>query len=73
MAIELDNGVWSVQKILNEKNFFSNIGRGTSPRPFLKKIKTEYISWNQQSEVLYSLFLLKVQVEDYQSILKLRC
>ena len=44
----------------------------TRPRPFLKKSKLN-ICLDQQSEVLYSLFLLYAQLEDYQTILKLRC
>ena len=47
-------------------------GRETSPLCFLKKSKFS-IALDQQSEVSYSSFLLHVQVEDYQNILKLRC
>ena len=47
-------------------------GRETSPLHFLKKSKLS-IALDQQSEISYSLFLLHVQVEDYQNILKLRC
>ena len=41
-----------------------------SPRPFSKKSKLS-ISLDQQGEILYSLLLLYVQVEDYLNILKL--
>ena len=43
-----------------------------SYRPFFKEKKLT-ISLDQQSKVSYSLFLLHVQVEVYQNILKLRC
>ena len=40
----------------------------------LKPKKSEFsMSWDQQTEVLHSLFLLYVQVEGSQKILKLRC
>ena len=42
------------------------------PDPFLKKSQMS-ISLDQQSEMLYSLFLLHVQVEVYQYLLELRC
>ena len=58
------------------KNFleklFTKCGRETSPRPFSKNSKLS-ISLDQQSEILYNLLLLYVQVEDYQDMLKLRC
>ena len=44
--------------------------REISPRPFFKKSKLG-ISLDEQSG--YSLFLLHVQVEVYQNILKLSC
>ena len=44
----------------------------TSSRPYSEKSKLN-ISLDQQSGVLYSLFLLCAQVEEYQNILKLRC
>ena len=47
-------------------------GGETSPLCFLKKSKFS-IALDQQYEVSYSSFLLHVQVEDYQDILKLRC
>ena len=43
-----------------------------SLQPFFKKSKLS-ISLDQQHEVSYSLFLLLVQIEDYQNILKLMC
>ena len=57
------------QKYTKSKSCKKSDG-GTSPRPFSKKSKLN-ISLDQQSEYLYSLFLLPVQVEDYQNILKL--
>ena len=44
----------------------------TSRRPFFEKSKLS-ITLEQQSEMLYSLFLLHVHVEDFQNLLKLRC
>ena len=44
-------------------------GRKTSTRPFFNKSKLG-ISLDQQSEVLYNLFLLYFQVQDYGNILK---
>ena len=44
-------------------------GGNTSPRPFSKKSKLS-IALDQQSKVLYSLFLLYVQVQGYRSLLK---
>ena len=46
-------------------------GGETSPRPFSKKSKLSS-SLDQQSEILYSLHLLYVQMENYQNMLKLR-
>ena len=43
---------------------------GTSRRSFYKKSQLS-ISLDQQPEILGGLFLLYVQVEDYQNILKL--
>ena len=51
---------------------YTKYGGEFRPRPFLKKSKLS-ISLDQQSEVSYSLFLLYVQVKDYQNVLKLRC
>ena len=45
-------------------------GRETSPRPFSIKSKLS-TSLDQQSEILYSLHLLYVQMENYQNMLKL--
>ena len=47
-------------------------GGKTSTKPFYKESKLS-ISLDQHCDILYSLFLLYVQVEDYQNILKLRC
>ena len=41
------------------------------PDPFLKNENWAYLSLDQQSEILYSIFLLYIQVEDYRNILKL--
>ena len=46
-----------------------NSGGETSPKPFPKK-SISTISLNQQSEIMYSLFLFCVQVKDYQNISK---
>ena len=59
------------------RNMFPEIscakyGGKPSPRLFSKKSKLS-ISLDQQPEISYCLFLLYVQVEDYQNILKLRC
>ena len=50
----------------------TNGGAEISPRPFFKKSKLS-VSLDQQSEVSYRLFILYLQVEDYQNILKLWC
>ena len=39
--------------------------------PFIKK--NQNITLDQQSEMIYILFLFYVQVVEYQNILKLRC
>ena len=54
-----------------EKSYTKYDGE-TIPRPFSQKSKFN-IRLDQQSEILYNLFLEYVQVEDYQNILKLRC
>ena len=41
------------------------------PDPFLKNENWAYLSLDQQSEILYNIFLLYIQVEDYRNILKL--
>ena len=51
-----------------EKSFLKYGGKA-SPRPFYKKSKFN-ISLDQQSEMLYSLFLLCSLVEVYQNIFK---
>ena len=41
---------------------------------YFKKQKTKLnVSLDQRSETLYGLFLLHVQVEHYQTVLKQRC
>ena len=54
------------------EKYFTKWAEVTSPRGFTKKSKLT-TSLNQRSKILYSLFLLFGQVEDYQNILKLRC
>ena len=44
----------------------------TSPRLILSKSKLS-ISMDQHSGILFSFFLLYVQVIDYQNLFKLRC
>ena len=54
------------------RKIFLECGGESSTRPFYKKLKLN-MSQNEQPKMLYSLFLLYVQVEVYQSILKLKC
>ena len=54
------------------KKLCTKYGGETSPKLFSKKTKlTTYPG--QHSDIVYSLFLCYVQVEDYQNILKLNC
>ena len=53
------------------KKSYRKSGREASLKLFPNKIKIEQISLDQQSQMLWSLFLLYVQVEVYQNILKL--
>ena len=53
----------STRSILLEKSF-TKYGAETSPRPSSRKSKLN-ISLDKQSEILYSLILLYVQVENY--------
>ena len=62
---------YNMRNICLEKSYTTCDGE-TIPRPFYKKSKFS-ISLNQQFKVLYSLLLLNVQVEGYQSTLKLSC
>ena len=57
-------------KILLEKSCKNRKGE-TSPRPFCKQSELS-ISLGQQSEMLEGLFLLHIQVDVYQKILKLK-
>ena len=50
---------------------YTKWGGETSPRPISESSKLS-ISLDQQLEILCSLFLIYVQVENYQNILKLR-
>ena len=61
----------NMKNIFLEKSY-TKCGGETSPRPFSEKLKLS-ISLDQQSKVLYSLFLLYVQVEGCRNILKLSC
>ena len=61
---------YNMRNIFLEKSY-TKWGRETIPRPFSKNLKL-YISVDQKSKVLYSLFLL-YQVEGYRNILKLSC
>ena len=53
------------------KNQGKNVAE-TLSETFLRKRKLS-ISLDQQSEILHSLFLLYIQVADYQSTLKVNC
>ena len=60
---------YNMRNIFHEKSYIKN-GRKTIPLTFSKKSKLSIFLY-QQSEVLYSLYLLHVQVESYHNILKL--
>ena len=62
---------YKVRNIFLKKSYRKR-GAETIPRPFSKKSKLS-ISLDQQSQMLYSLFLLYVQGELYQNISELRC
>ena len=62
---------YNMRNIFLEKSC-AKCGGEVGPRPFYKKSKLN-ISLDQQSEMLYSLFLLYDQVEIYQNISKLGC
>ena len=68
--------MWSVNKIKQKYFFFekscAKCNGEASPRQLYKKAKLS-ISLDQQSEMLYSLFLLHTQVEVYQNISKRTC
>ena len=49
------------------KKWYAKCDDEASPRPFYKKLKLN-TSLDQQSEILYSLFLLYVEVEVYPNI-----
>ena len=51
---------------------YTKCGRETISRPFSKESNLS-ISHDQGSKILYSLFLLTVQIEGYQNILKTSC
>ena len=61
--------MWSV----NREESYTKYGGKSIPRPFSVNLKL-IISLDQLSKVLYSLFLLYVQVEGYGNLLmKLSC
>ena len=62
---------YDMRSIFLEKSY-TKCGGKTSPR-FCPKKSQLSISPDQQYKVLYSLFSLYLQVEDYQNILKLEC
>ena len=59
-----------MRNIFHEKSY-TKCGGKASLRSYLKKSKLN-IYLDQQSEILYRLFLLYVQVEIYKNILKVR-
>ena len=66
---------YSMRKFPLEE-LYSKRGGGTSPRPFSKRPKLSFLWINSMK--IYALFftylfLLYVQVKDYQNIFKLRC
>ena len=63
---------YNMRNIFLEK-WYTKCSREASLRNFYKKSKLSIKFLDQQSEMLWSLFWLYVQVEVYQSILKLRC
>ena len=72
--MKLDKGQligYNMKNIILVK-LYTKCGVKTSPSSFFKKSKLSR-SLNEQSEVPYSLFIMNIQVEDYQLILKLRC
>ena len=62
---------YNMRNIFLEKSYIK-FGEESNPRSFYKKSKLS-ISLDQQSKMLYRLFLWYVQVEVYQNILKLQC
>ena len=63
---------YNMRYIFLEK-LYSKCDIETSPKPFhISKHNSGSITLDQQSEVLQSLILLYIQVEDYQNILKLK-
>ena len=63
---------YDMRNIFLDKVSYAKCGGETSPRTFSKKSKLS-IFLDEQSKVSYSLFILHVQVKDYQNILKPRC
>ena len=61
----------NVRNIFREKSH-TKFGGESSPKHFSKKSKLS-ISQDQESEILYSLFLLYVQVGDYQNKVLITC
>ena len=57
---------YNMRNIFQDKSYTKCV-RAASPRPFNKESKFS-ISLDQQSEILYTLFLLYVQAEDFQNV-----
>ena len=62
---------YNMRNIFIERSY-TKCGTAAGARPFYK-ISKFCISLDQQSEMLHTLFLLYVQVENFQNTLKLRC
>ena len=62
---------YNMRKFFFQKSY-GVCGGKACPRPISKKSKLG-TSVEQQSEILYSLFLFYFQVKVYQNVLKLRC
>ena len=71
-TIKLDQSIEYHMRSICLETSYSKCGGETSLRPFSKKSNL-IKSLDQQSKVLYSLFLLYIQVEGYQNMLKLSC
>ena len=72
--MKLDKGqlIGYYMKNITLEKLYTKCGVKTSPCSFLKNLKLSR-SLDEQSEVSYSLFIMNIQLEDYQLILKLRC
>ena len=63
-SINCLNGFWIASARYKHYEYFSGNDPRSSPRSFPKNSKLR-LSLNQQSKVLYSLFILYIQVEGY--------